>query len=157
MLNHLCAPEAIHIDSSIEMVAHIFPHSFFFVHKRIISHRIFPWNQIQIAENLCCSMFFLRKKCQTILLRINHRLFKILLPKRHTKRKENVLLQMEILVCRLCLPVLIESNKRSAHMKYMSVSIIMGEKKTATRNEIERTDVCVCAVSNGHKLNTENW
>lgn len=67
---------------------------------------------------------------------------------------------MEILVCRLCLPVLIESNKRSAHMKYMSVSIIMDEKKTATtatRNEIERTDVCVCAVSNGHKLNTENW
>lgn len=88
MLNHLCAPEAIHIDSSIEMVVHIFPHSFFSCIKELFriafSHGI-RYKLLRICVVQCFSCV---KKCQTILLRINHRLFKILLPKRNTKRKK---------------------------------------------------------------------
>lgn len=62
----------------------------------------------------------------------------IVAQKAYKKKKENVLLQMEILVCRLCLPVLIESNKRLAHMKYMSVSIIMDEKKNSNGSNKKR-------------------
>lgn len=68
----------------------------------------------------------------------------IVAQKAYKKKKENVLLQMEILVCRLCLPVLIESNKRLAHMKYMSVSIIMDEKKQQRQQQETRLNEQTC-------------